>query len=258
MDRETLPLPPDRPHDTPAIKPVVWITRTRDGAERTGKAVSDMGFEPVIAPVMEAVPLRAPVAADSFDALIVTSGNAVIAFCEMSERRDITVYCVGDRTARIAADNGLTNAKSANGDVSALFEFICADAPRTTRLLYAAPHDPAAPLADWLKDQGYRVQQVTAYETRRVEPGLSADDYNRITHVMIHSPRAGVATARAMIRHAAQTKFETLTFVCISEAAWHAAYDEIEKAGGEKSVAGRLIRRISAFPDEASMLKLLG
>ncbi len=258
MDHETLPLPPERPHDRPAIKPIVWVTRTRDGAERTAKAAADLGFTPVVAPVMEAVAARAPIAPDSFDALVVTSGNAVGAYCEMCERRDMTVYCVGDRTARIATDNGLSNAKSAAGDVSALFDFICADAAKTTRLLYAAPHDPAAPLADWLKDEGYPVTQVTAYETRLVEPSLSDADYARITHILIHSPRAGAATAQALVRQAAKARFETLTLVCISEAAWHAAHDEIEKAGGEKSIAGRILRRISAFPDEASMLKLIG
>ncbi len=258
MDHETLPLPPERPHDSPAIKPVVWITRTRDGAERTARAVADLGFEAVIAPVMEAVALKDHIAADSFDALIVTSGNAVAAFCEMCERRDMTVYCVGDRTAKIAADHGLTNAKSAAGDVSALFDFICADAPKATRLLYAAPHDPAAPLAEWLEGEGYGVKQVTAYMTREVEPELDDDDYRRITHVMIHSPRAGAMTAQALLRQAAKARFDSLTFVCISEAAWQAAHDEIAKAGGENSVGGRLVRRISAFPDEASMLKLIG
>lgn len=258
MDHETLPPPPDRPHDPMPPKPVVWITRTRDGAERTAKAIAAAGGEALIAPVMEAVPARARIAPDSFDALVVTSGNAVTAFCEMCERRDMAVYCVGNRTCQIAVDNGLANAKSADGDVSALFDFICADAPKSTRLLYAAPHDPAAPLADWLRDQGYAVTQVTAYETRLIEPELSAADYRRITHILIHSPRAGAATARVLIRQARKAKFETLTLICISEAAWHAAHDEIEKAGGENSIAGRLIRRISAFPDEASMLRLLG
>ncbi len=241
-----------------AVKPVVWITRTRDGARRTARALTDMGCEALIAPVLEAVPARTHIAADGFDALVLTSGNAVAAFCAMCERRDMTVYCVGDRTAQLARDNGLGNAKSAHGDVSALFDLICADAPRTTRLLYAAPHDPAAPLSDWLRDQGYAVEQVTAYETRPIEPALNDADYRRLTHVLIHSPRAGAATARALIRQAAKAKFDTLTLVCISEAAWRAAHDEIEKAGGENSVAGCILRRISAFPDEASMLKLIG
>jgi len=258
MDHETLPLPPERPHDTAAIKPVVWITRTRDGAERTAKAIAEMGFEALIAPVMEALPVRDHIAPDSFDALIVTSGNAVGAFCEMCERRDMTVYCVGDRTCEVAAQNGLANARSASGDVSVLFDFICANAPKSSRLLYAAPHDPAAPLADWLQDEGYSVRQITAYETRLVDPELSDDDFRRITHVLIHSPRAGAATAQALLKRADRIRFDDLTLVSISEAASRAAQDEIDKAGGDKSLADRLFRRISAFPDEASMLNLVG
>ncbi len=258
MDHETLPLPPERPHDQAPVKPVVWITRTRDGAERTAKSIREMGFDALIAPVMEAVAKTDHIAPDSFDALIVTSGNAVGAFCEMSERRDMTVYCVGDRTSQVAADNGLANAKSAGGDVSTLFDFICANAPKSTRLLYAAPHDPAAPLADWLKDEGYSVRQVTAYETRLVDPEISDEDFKRITHVMIHSPRAGAATAQALLKRKDRIRFDNLTFISISEAASRAAHDEIDKAGGDKSLAERLFRRISAFPDEASMLSLVG
>jgi uroporphyrinogen-III synthase len=258
MDHETLPLPPERPHDQAPVKPVVWITRTRDGAERTAKAIEAMGFDALVAPVMEAVAIRDHVAPDSFDALVVTSGNAVGAFCEMSERRDMTVYCVGDRTCQVAADNGLTNAQSASGDVSDLFDFICAHAPKSTRLLYAAPHDPAAPLADWLTEQGYAVRQITVYETRLTDPELSDDDFKRITHVMIHSPRAGAATARALLKRADRHHFDSLTFISISEAASRAVEDEIDKAGGDKSLADRLLRRISAFPDEASMLSLVG
>jgi uroporphyrinogen-III synthase len=242
----------------PETKPVVWITRTRDGALRTAKVLTDMGCEALVAPVMEAVPARQSIAGDSFDALVLTSGNAVTAFCQMCERRDMTVYCVGDRTAKIAADNGLTNTKSAQGDVSALFDLICADAAKSTRLLYAAPHDPAAPLSDWLREQGYAVDQVTAYETCSIEPALDDADYRRLTHILIHSPRAGAAAAHALIRQAAKGKFDVLIFVCISEAAWHAAHDVIEGAGGENSIATRILRRISAFPDEASMLKLVG
>lgn len=262
MDTETLPNPPERPHDPPLAAPVVWITRTADGAERTARAIRELGAVPVIAPVMVAKPVDARIASDSFDALILTSGNAVNAFCDLCERRDMPAYCVGDRTAEIATIRGIRHAKSAKGDVSALFKRICDEAPRSARLLYASPHDPAAPLTQWLKDEGYPVEQVTVYETTFLEQPLQDEDLRRITHVLIHSPRAGQATAQFLIRRKPDVHFETLTFVCISESAWHAAHDELQKldggAEGENSPVGRLIRRISAFPDEASMLKLLG
>ncbi len=262
MDTETLPNPPERPHDPPLRAPVVWVTRTQDGAERTARAIRELGAVPVIAPVMEARPVSAHIAPDSFDVLILTSGNAVNAFCDMSERRDMPTYCVGNRTAEVATIKGVRHAKSANGDVSALFKLICDETPKSARLLYASPHDPAAPLTQWLKDEGYAVEQVTVYETQVIDQPLADDDLRRVTHVLIHSPRAGQATAQFLIRRKPDVHFETLTFVCISEQAWHAAHDELLKqdggAEGENSPVGRLIRRISAFPDEASMLSLLG
>ncbi|MGZ3298564.1 MAG: uroporphyrinogen-III synthase [Asticcacaulis sp.] len=240
------------------IKPVVWITRTRDGAERTATEVARRGFEPLIAPVLQVTPLAPQIDAGHFDALILTSGNAAAPLSVLIHRRDMPVFCTGDATALAARHVGFTNVKSAHGDVRALFELIRGAVAKSARLLYAAPRQPAAPLTQWLSDEGYGVQQAAVYETRTIDPELSDDDFRRITHVLVHSPRAGEAVARAVAERTRHMQTGTLTFICISEAAWRAADDKLTEAGMKIPLRIDVVPRISRFPDVASMLDLLG
>jgi uroporphyrinogen-III synthase len=242
---------------TAQSKGVVWITRTRDGAGRTAQAVTARGFEPLIAPVLAVVPLT-PAIPDGFDALVFTSGNAVKAFGALNGRRDLPVWCTGDATADRAKALGFTDVTSAHGDVRALFEQMRKQAPRSQRLLYAAPSEPAAPLAPWLRGDGFTVDQIAVYETRALSPDIAETDWPRISHVLIHSPRAGAAVAEALIDRSKHMNSSTLTFICISEAAWRAASDALAAAEAKNPPGLRLIPRISQFPVETSMLNLLG
>lgn len=242
---------------TAQSKGVVWITRTRDGAGRTAQAVTARGYETLIAPVLAVVPLT-PAIPDGFDALVFTSGNAVNAFGALSGRRDLPVWCTGDATADRAKALGFADITSAHGDVRALFEQMRKQASKTQRLLYAAPSEPAAPLTPWLRGEGFTVDQIAVYETRAAAPDIDAADLPRITHVLIHSPRAGAAVAEALIDRSKHMNSSTLTFICISEAAWRAASDALTAAKAKNPPGLDIIPRISPFPDEVSMLNLLG
>src|SRR5437868_3236256 len=62
-------------------QPRIWITRARPGAEATASRLRDAGFEPVIAPVLEARPIAdAAVDLTGVDALAFTSAAGVAAF----------------------------------------------------------------------------------------------------------------------------------------------------------------------------------
>ena len=55
----------------------VFVFRPRHDAERTARAIAEHGFEPVIAPLFEVVRLPGDAPEGDFDAIVVTSGNAV-------------------------------------------------------------------------------------------------------------------------------------------------------------------------------------
>lgn len=237
-------------------RPVVWITRTPDGAKATGRAVEAMGCEALHAPVLKVVQLKPVIDPHSFGAVIFTSRNGLNAFCAVCNRRAVTVYCVGDATAETARAKKFTKVVSAHGDIEALHALLLAEADRATRLVYAAPREPAAPLTRLLRGDGFLVTEVPVYETRDIAPALSAADLGRISHVLVHSPKAGRAVARVLIAHHDKLLFQKLRFICISEAAWHAT-EQAMTAGGIDATAAGWQKRISPFPDEASMLSLL-
>ncbi len=232
-------------------KPVAWITRTPDGAKATARAVAALGCEPVLAPVLKVVQLKPAIDPHSFGALIFTSRNAVAAFCAICNRRSVVAYCVGDATGEAAQARKFGKIVSARGDLTALHDLLKTEASRATRLLYAAPREPAAPLSQWLRDDGFMVNEVAVYETRETVPALAVTDLARITHVLVHSPKAGRAAAKVLLAHHDKIAFKNLSFICISEAAWRAVEATLAQGGADA------LHRIAAFPDEASMLKLL-
>ncbi len=237
-------------------KPAVWITRTPEGARATARAVEAKGFDAVLAPVLKVVQLRAVIDPHSFGAVIFTSRNGLNAFCAVCNRRSVTAYCVGDATAEGARARKFRQVISAHGDIDALHDLLKASADRATRLLYAAPREPAAHLTQALRDDGFLVNEVAVYETREIQPVLPPADLGRISRVLIHSPKAGRAAAKTLLAHHDKIAFKNLTFVCISEAAWQAVAGGLA-AGGIDMAVHAPSHRVAAFPDEASMLQLL-
>ena len=241
----------------------VWITRTPEGAKRTARSVEALGFEALVAPVLKVRPIRALIDPHSFDAIIVTSRNALNAFCELCPRRSITVWCVGDSTAEAARAKKFQHIVSAEGDVNALQALLLKEADKSTRMLYIAPKDPAAPLTQTLHAKGFKIKETAVYETLPVVPVLTAAEVARLTHVLIHSPKAACALATVMKTLPILKTFpdklalETIPFLCISEAAAQALDEAMANTGTKNSSDPRLVKRISKFPDEASLLMLL-
>lgn len=234
------------------MTPVVWITRTPDGARATVRALKGMGCEVVSAPVLKVVQLKPAIDPHGFGAVIFTSRNGVGAFCNLVNRRSVTVYCVGDATAEAARARGFNKVISAHGDIGALHELLKTEADRATRLLYAAPKEPAAPLTRRLRDDGFFVSEVAVYETREIQPAITQAELGRVTHVLLHSAKAARAVAHVLLAHHDKIAFNKLTFVCISEAACQVLTTTL--AAGEPEAVHVLV---AAAPDEASMLELL-
>lgn len=230
-------------------KAVVWVTRTQPGADNTARAVQALGHEAIVAPVLEVLPLPADFSGLRFNAVIFTGGNALDAFCRLSDRRDVTAWCVGDATAEAARAQGFRTVMNADGDAEALFKLIKAKASREALFLYPAPKEPAAPLLAWMWAEGLQISQIPVYETRVVKPDI---DLTRITHVLIQSAKAARVAAEMLA--VSKFAFTKLCLIFISDAASN-AFDEGWMQTTKNNVPEAFARRISPFPDEASMLK---
>ncbi len=224
----------------------VWITRTIEGAASTAAAVEKIGFDTVIAPVLEVAPLHT--ALPGHDAVIFTSRNGVTAYTGDA----IIAWCVGDATARTARAAGFSEVHSAGGDLEDLVHLIATQADRSARLFYAAPAEPAGDPVTPLRALGFTVAQAAVYETRVITPALIPAQSRILTHVLVHSTRGGGAAAAYIRNHHDNFAFTNLCFICISEAAWQGVANAL--AGDSRFTPEH---RIASHPDESSLLRCL-
>ncbi len=167
-------------------------------------------------------------------AVLLTSANGARALAQATVERDISVYAVGDATAREASDLGYNAVTSAAGDVDRLTEVVT-DALDTKagRLIHVAAHHVAGNLVDTLSERGFEVERAELYEAvayEQIDPKVERELRDGSIHVVLFfSPRTALAFVN-LVRHAHLEKAcENLEAVCISEAvakeidaiAWH-------------------------------------
>ena len=189
--------------------PRVWVTRAEPGAGRTAARLRELGYHPIIAPVLKIERIEGVrIDLDAVAALAFTSINGVSAFAELSDRRDLPTFCVGDATADAARELGFTEVRSASGDVQALGRLIAAAAPQGAVLVPGA-EQPAGDLGA-AAGGSIPIRRLPVYRTveTKLEPPPACDA------VLIHSPRAAVA-----LRPLIEGKPAGLLAVAISAAA---------------------------------------
>jgi uroporphyrinogen-III synthase len=219
----------------------VWVTRARPGAEASAERLRELGFEPVVSPVLEVRPLPVALDTDAIVAIAFTSANAVRAFARLEPGRAWPVFAVGQGTARAAREAGFADVYDAAGDVRALARRL-AEAKPAGRVLNPTAAEPAADLSALLAGSGVEVRSVPVYETIAVEPAEALAALDAISAVLVHSPKAAAQLAARLD----PASLARLDFACISEAAARPLAE-----AGARSV------RSAPFPTEADLLKLL-
>jgi uroporphyrinogen-III synthase len=171
------------------------VTRpAADSAELAALLEAD-GHAVVIDPMLEVRPLDAEVPPlDAVKALLFTSANGVRAFAAKSERRDLEIYAVGDRTAAAARQAGFLQVASADGDVAALARLVETDRkPEDGALLHVSGAVRAGNLAETLGAKGFTVQHAALYEavpaTALNDAATAAIDEGGLDGVLLFSPR---------------------------------------------------------------------
>jgi uroporphyrinogen-III synthase len=141
------------------------VTRPEPDASETAARLAALEIEPVLAPLLEFVPLPARLPPDGFAALAVTSANALRALDAQGATaglRDLPVYAVGDHTAEAARRLGYATVSSAGGDFGDLVGRL-AHEPIAGPILYPAPREATADLARSLAPFGRLVITVQVY-----------------------------------------------------------------------------------------------
>lgn len=179
----------------------VWITRAQPAADASAERVRALGHTPIVVPllVVENVPdpgldLR------GVGALAFTSANGVRAYAGLDDRRDFTVFAVGQATAKAAREAGFSRILSTDGDVAALAQGVAA---RRTEIkgevLNPGAEEPAGDLIGALAEWKVPARRLVLYGTRRADLG----DADRAAVAgadvaLVYSPKGAEALAAAL------------------------------------------------------------
>jgi uroporphyrinogen-III synthase len=223
--------------------PLILLTRPAAQAERFAdqcRAEFGTKAEILIAPMQEIVLLDL-LAIPPEASLIFTSENGVRAFAAGGGGAGHIAYCVGDRTARVAAEAGL-RALSAGGAAGDLLELIRRNAPDGPLIHLHGTHVRGG-IIDRLAAEGFSIVGHAVYDQRNLPlsaGALAALTGPRRVIVPLFSPRSAALFAADLPADA------NPDLVCISDATRAALPEPLRRTS-----------TIADAPTGAAMLKAL-
>lgn len=182
-------------------RPAILVTRAEPGAAETAERLADLGYRPIVSPVLAIAPLSPAPELDLADicGLIFTSANGVRAFAGMSRRRDLPAWCVGPATEAAAAEAGFARIECAHGDADALVAYILGQDSGEGTLLHIANDAAAGQVARRLSEAGRPARFLALYTTRPQATlaleAATAFGTGTIRAVLIHSAKGAEAFA---------------------------------------------------------------
>lgn len=167
------------------MKPWLVILRPQPGADATAERAHAAGFETVIAPLFEILPVEwAAPEPDAYAALVLTSANALRHGGQALLRyRNLPVHAVGETTAAMARAAGFTVVETGRGGIAGLLPSLRKVEGRLLRLTGRAHVE--------VDDPTILMDDVAIYEARSL--ALSAEAVSALSHgaiALLHSGEA--------------------------------------------------------------------
>src|SRR5689334_506131 len=200
------------------------ITRPQEDAIAIAKILRALGHAPIIAPLMAVQYREGPaLTLEGVQAVLATSANGVRAIAQRTPRRDLPVYAVGPQTAESARSAGFKKVLSAEGDSSALVEFVGENAdPAKGVLLHAAGAETAGRMKQALQAKGFTVETDVLYDavpvTALPDNALDVLKDGTLQGVLLFSPRSAKTFATLVTEAKVASACEKLEAYCISAA----------------------------------------
>lgn len=233
----------------------VLVTRPEPGASRTAEKLAAEGFESVIMPLSAIEPTRAslPGTPEAFDALVLTSANAVRhADRSLLEKlSSLPLFAVGQQSADFAASKGLSAGQwPQSGEAEGLVALVREKLRPRSRLLYLAGHPRRAEVEDGLRASGFDVTLLETYRSRPIERDagqIAALVGERpIDAALVYSAEGGRLLAGLIELHGHLLGLEQAAFIAISP-----------RAAATLGKVARLGVEVADRPCEGAMLAVL-
>jgi uroporphyrinogen-III synthase len=147
----------------------VLVLRAREDAARTAGKLREMGYEPVLSPVLEIVATGAALPDDRYDAVLASSAKGIECLGEEGGRlTTLPFHAVGAKTAAAAKARGFRPDIIA-GNAKAILPLLLARYPNAADFLYLAGRDRQPMLEAGLRAAGHEISAVDVYDARAAE-----------------------------------------------------------------------------------------
>lgn len=205
----------------------VLVTRPLPDAWDMKARIERLGPGAVLAPLIEIVPLDLTLEQfDGASGIIATSQNGLrsLQLAGLVEKvKRLQVYCVGEATAKLAADMKLSNITAGRGTAADLVPVIAErQKPRPGHLVHLAGDHLAFDLKGALGAHGVEVREIASYKSvaaaslpPEAVAGIKAKSIGAVT---LMSPRTAEIWTTLAAKHGLQSELSKLVHVCLSQA----------------------------------------
>ncbi|CCV10693.1 uroporphyrinogen-III synthase [Mesorhizobium sp. STM 4661] len=229
----------------------VLVTRPEPGASRTARRLQDKGFQPILLPLTETVPVDGGAVPANAVAVAVTSANALRHAPKelIAALAALPCHAVGKRTAAAAREAGFLSVSEGPGDAEALAGALAGSLSGKT-IAYLCGRVRFATFEERLEAATMHVRAVETYDTIALDYS-DADIIGRLAGqpvetVLLYSAKAAAATRALIGRPTLHDFFENTRFFALS--------GRIAAALGD--ISGERIQ-IAKEPSEEALLALL-
>ena len=235
----------------------VLVTRPLPAAEATARRLQAAGHQPILLPLMQATHLMAVASAaleQPFSAIVLTSAEAVRVLAalgsEMEKHLKTPCFCVGEATARAAAELGFTDIRVGDGAGEALAGLIVSAAGTLPKqpLLYLTGSPRSDGLESTLRQHGVEHRTVECYrmEPMALPPGALRDlaRTGRPDAVLLYSRETARRLTTLLLEAGLDAASFSPRYLCLSVAV-------------AEALPGNVMSQIAAKPDEENLFRLL-
>lgn len=209
----------------------VVLTRPTAESEALARSLASHGIDSIIAPMLSIVPRDQPEIETDLDrvqAVLLTSVNGARALAEATNRRDVSLFVVGDATAVAARSAGFTDVASADGDAAALVALVTDQlTPDAGPLLHISGGHVAGDLEGAFSESAFTYQRMVLYDavaaTDMPENLVSALNDDMVSGVLLFSPRTSSTFVHLAQNGGLAPSLKRVTAYCLSDAVAAAA-----------------------------------
>ncbi|UXN61984.1 uroporphyrinogen-III synthase [Phyllobacterium zundukense] len=230
----------------------VLVTRPQPGAIKTAERLLGDGFLPLVLPLTKIVPLPVKTPRGKFDAVAVTSANALRQAPDKMLRPFLGLPCfvVGEATAAAARARGFETVTTGDRDGVSLAQTIGEELCAGARVLYVTGRVRAPDFEHALRTSGMQFKPVMAYDTVLVsyttEFLLEFFSKGEIDHCLLYSRWGAEEFLRLRGRGNIAHHFDNTSIFCLSPRVAN-ALTEVDQA----------LIHVANSPDEDALFELL-